>query len=111
MSTAARAETFGYGQALASETISLTPPAHVRRLIDELFAREAAETASPVHTLTASQISPMALKLLNEFTAAVAGTPGSTVLSIHECSSCFVDGAPGNLIRTSSGTQCLKCDS
>ncbi len=110
MSTAPQAETFGYGVALANETISITPPAHVRRLIDELFASKSVETASPVRCLTANQISPMALKLLNDFAAAVAGTPGCSVISIHECSSCYADGAPGNLMRTTSGRQCLKCE-
>lgn len=103
-------QVFGYGEALATDKISITPPAHVRRMLDELFSAQAAATGSPVHSLTASQIPPSILKRLNEFTAAVSGVPDCIVLSVHECSSCFADGAPGNLVRTNRGTQCLKCD-
>ena len=81
------------------------PPRDIRRLVDSLFS----SVDSNVEYIHADEIPPEVISRLNRFAAAVANVPVCSILMIHDCPSCYVGDARGNLVDTDSGTQCWKC--
>lgn len=95
----------------AQHELSANPPFSVTQSIKNLFDQQRAESNLAVEVLKAHEIPAHLLKPLEEFAAMVARTETCQIFEVRKCSSCFVNGAPGNLILTSSGTQCWQCES
>ena len=87
------------------------PPNAVRSLIRDLFEQRRADPNLLVESIRADQVPTHVWKPLDEFAASVANTDDCRVIELRKCSSCFVGDAPGNLILTTSGTQCWQCES
>jgi hypothetical protein len=85
------------------------PPASITRLVEDLFSSKFRETASPAKYITADEVPPDKLRVLNAFAALVANKAICNIVAIYECHSCYEGDSPGDLVDTDSGTQCWKC--
>jgi hypothetical protein len=110
MSTMYYAQAQTAGQT-AQHVLCANPPPSVTQSIKDLFGQQRAKSNLVGEVLKADEIPAHLLKPLEEFAALVAKTETCKIFELRKCSSCFVDGAPGNLILTSIGTQCWQCES
>src|SRR5437016_838686 len=109
MSNTFQDDASAYGQALTAQPISIEPPTNIQRIVSELFARKDAEGGFGPKYITGDQIPPDKLRTLNQFAASVANESDCNIVSLHDCQSCYVGGAPGRLVNTDRGTQCWEC--